>query len=92
MVTREGSGGNKAALDSTALTVATAAEPSPRRRQLWRHGRSARVSPRLARGLASLRDLWDGASWEPGHDWLTRVVPDKGGFWRPPPGDRQEPR
>jgi hypothetical protein len=39
-----------------------------------------------------LRDLWDGASWEPGHDWLTRVVPDKGGFWRPPPGDRQEPR
>jgi hypothetical protein len=81
-----------AALESTELTVATAAEPSPRRRQLWRHGRSARVSPRLARGLASLRDLWDGASWEPGHDWLTRVVPDKGGFWRPPPGDRQEPR
>ena len=81
-----------AALDSTELTVATAAEPSPRRRQLWRHGRSARVSPRLARGLASLRYRWDGASWEPGHDWLTRVVPDKGGFWRPPPGDRQEPR
>ena len=81
-----------AALDNTELTVATAAEPSPRRRQLGRHGRSARVSPRLARGLASLRDLWDGASWEPGHDWLTRVVPDIGGFWRPPPGDRQEPR
>jgi hypothetical protein len=69
-----------APLDSTVLTVATAAEPSPRRRQLARHGTSARVSPRLARGLASVRDLWDGASWEPGHDWLTRVVPDIGGM------------
>jgi hypothetical protein len=23
--------------------------------------------------LASARDLWNGHTWEPGHDWLTRV-------------------
>jgi hypothetical protein len=23
--------------------------------------------------LASARDLWNGDTWEPGHDWLTRV-------------------
>ena len=80
-----------AALDSAALPVPAAAESSRPRTRLER-GASARVSPWLARRLDSLRDLWDGASWEPGHDWLTRAVPDIGGFWRPPPADRHEPR
>ena len=33
--------------------------------------------------LAALRDFCEGASWEPGRDWLTRVND---------PGERQEPR
>jgi hypothetical protein len=33
--------------------------------------------------LASLRERWDGAAWQPGTDWLTRVHPA---------GERQEPR
>ena len=32
--------------------------------------------------LASARDLWDGSSFEPGDDWLTRVET----------GGRREPR
>jgi hypothetical protein len=32
--------------------------------------------------LASARDLWDGSSFEPGDDWLTRVES----------GERREPR
>ena len=79
-----------AALCSAALPVPAAAESSRPRTRL-EPGASAHVSSWLARRLDSLRDLW-GASWEPGHDWLTRAVPDMGGFWRPPPGDRQEPR
>jgi hypothetical protein len=65
-----------ASLDGAALTVPGAAESIPRRKRLQPHGASARVSSWLARRLASLRDLWDGSSWEPGHDWLTRVVRD----------------
>jgi hypothetical protein len=76
---------------SAALPGPAAAEAN-RPGTLLEPATSARISPWLARRLDSLRDLWDGASWEPGHDWLTRAVPDMGGFWRPPPGDRQEPR
>jgi hypothetical protein len=36
-----------------------------------------------ARVLAAFRHFCQGASWEPGRDWLTRVTD---------PGDRQEPR
>jgi hypothetical protein len=81
-----------AAFDSTASMVPTPAESSRRRGRLGRHETSARVSPRLARRLASPRDPWHGALWEPVHDWPTRVPHDIGGFWRPPPGDGQEPR
>jgi hypothetical protein len=42
-----------------------------------------RRSPRSARLLAALRERWDGATWQPGTDWLTRVHPS---------GERQEPR
>jgi hypothetical protein len=72
-----------AALDCAALPVPAAAESSRPRTRLER-GPSARVSSGLARRLDSLGYLWDGASWERGHDWMTRAVP--------PPGDRQEPR
>jgi hypothetical protein len=41
-----------------------------------------------ARGQINLEH--DGASWEPRPDWLTGALPDIGGYWRPPPGDRQE--
>jgi hypothetical protein len=27
--------------------------------------------------LASARDLWDGDSFDPGDDWLTRVEPNR---------------
>jgi hypothetical protein len=83
MTAGEQDGGDMALLDSPALPVPGAAESS---RPCTRPepGASARVSSWLARRLDSLRDLWDGASWEPGHDWLTRAVP--------PPGDRQDPR
>ena len=76
-----------AVLDSAALPVPAAAEADRGRTRLER-GASARVSPWLARRLDSLRDRWDGASWEPGHDRLTRAVPDMSGFRRPPPADR----
>jgi hypothetical protein len=33
--------------------------------------------------LKSIHDVWDGSSWEPGRDWLTRV--DQ-------PGEPQTPR
>lgn len=36
-----------------------------------------------ARLLAAFRNFQEGASWEPGRDWLTRVTE---------PGERQEPR
>jgi hypothetical protein len=36
-----------------------------------------------ARVLAAFRNFREGASWEPGRDWLTRVTD---------PGDRQQPR
>ena len=36
-----------------------------------------------ARLLAAFRNFREGASWEPGRDWLTRVTD---------PGERQEPR
>jgi hypothetical protein len=36
-----------------------------------------------ARLLEVLRDRWDGATWQRGRDWLTRVHP---------PGERQQPR
>jgi hypothetical protein len=79
-------------LDGVALPVPAAADANGRRTRLERRA-SARVSSWLGRRLDSLRDLWDGTSWEPGHDWLTRdAVPDIGGFWQPPPGDRREPR
>ena len=91
MTAGEQNGEDMAALDSAALPIPAAAESSRPRTRL-EPGASAHVSPWLTRRLDSLRDLWDGASWEPGHDWLTRAVPDIGGFWRPPPADRQEPR
>ena len=67
-----------APIDSTARIVSTAAEPVA-------HDGSRRVSVASALGrlLASWRDVWHGASWEPGHDWLTRVAD---------PAERQEPR
>lgn len=37
----------------------------------------------IVRLLRSIHDVWDGSSWEPGRDWLTRV--DQ-------PGERQAPR
>jgi hypothetical protein len=92
MTAGEQDGGDMALLDSPAVPVLGAAESSRPRTRLER-GASARVSSWLARRLDSLRDLWDGTSWEPGHDWLTRdAVPDIAGFWRPPPGGRREPR
>lgn len=36
-----------------------------------------------ARLLEAFRKFQEGASWEPGRDWLTRVTD---------PGERQEPR
>jgi hypothetical protein len=66
-----------------AMLESAAAAESSRPRTWLEPGASARVSSWLARRFDSLRDLWDGASWEPGHDWLTRVAPA--------PGDRQEP-
>jgi hypothetical protein len=33
--------------------------------------------------LGSIHDVWDGSSWEPGRDWLTRVES---------PGEPQAPR
>ena len=69
--------------------VAIAAELAPK---LERDRTSSHIAPRPGRLLAWLGDRHDGASWEPGHDWLTRAVPDIGGYWRPPPGDRQESR
>jgi hypothetical protein len=74
---------------SSPPPVAIAAELAPR---LERDHTSSRIAPRLGRLLGWLRDRDGGASWEPGHDWLTRAVPDIGGYWRPPPGDRQETR
>jgi hypothetical protein len=38
----------------------------------------------IVRLLGSIRDLWDGSSWEPGRDWLTRVEGAE--------GERQTPR
>ena len=38
----------------------------------------------IVRLLGSIRDLWDGSSWEPGRDWLTRVEGAD--------GERQTPR
>jgi hypothetical protein len=67
-----------------AVLDSAAAAESSRPRTRLEPGASARVSSWLARRFDLLRDLWDGASWEPGHDWLTRAVPA--------PGDRQEPR
>jgi hypothetical protein len=55
-------------------------------------GTSAQGSPRPA----SLRDLWDGASWERGgDDWLSRVASDNGALApaaRRPPGAQVTPR
>jgi glycerol-3-phosphate cytidylyltransferase-like family protein len=37
----------------------------------------------IVRLLRSIHDVWDGSSWEPGRDWLTRVQPQ---------GEPQAPR
>lgn len=72
-----------ASIDTTAPTVATAAASSPQRTPLERDGTPGRLSPPLVRRLTWLRNLWSGASRQPGRDRLTRVVA---------PGERQEPR
>jgi hypothetical protein len=56
-----------AAITSTAGAVSSAASPMRRR---WLPSAS-RTAGRL---LAAIRDFSEGASWEPGRDWLTRVT------------------
>jgi hypothetical protein len=68
-----------ASIDSSARMVSTAADPVARDGGL----RRVSVASALGRLLASWRDVWRGASWEPGDDWLTRVAD---------PAERQEPR
>jgi hypothetical protein len=64
-----------AAITNTAGSVRSVAQP--------RRGRRLANPPAIAaRLLAALRDFREGASWEPGRDWLTRVSD---------PGERQEP-
>jgi hypothetical protein len=65
-----------AATTSTAGPVPSAASPMRRR---WLPS-SIRTRGRL---LAAIRDLSEGASWEPGRDWLTRLTD---------PGGPQDPR
>jgi hypothetical protein len=65
-----------AAISSTAGPVRGVARPR-------RHRRPAHLTGTARRLLAALLDLCEGASWEPGRDWLTRVSD---------PGERQEPR
>jgi hypothetical protein len=62
---------------SVHTTTAPLARPMRRRFVMGARGRA------IERFLASIRDLWDGSSWEPGRDWLTRVQS---------PGERQAPR
>jgi hypothetical protein len=77
MATSEASGGEMAPFATTALAVPATAVPHRRRSR---------------RALAALRNLCDGVSRAPSNDWSARAVPDIAGFWRPPPGDRQEAR
>ena len=68
-----------ASIRSTTRMVSTAAEPVARDGGL----RRASIASALGRLLASSRDVLRGAAWEPGEDWLTRVMD---------PGARPEPR
>jgi hypothetical protein len=65
-----------AAITNTAAPVRGVAQPRRRRRP-------KNLTAIGARLLAALRDFREGASWEPGRDWLTRVSD---------PGEPQEPR
>ena len=65
-----------AAITKPAGSVRSVAQPRRRRR-------AANLTAIGERLLAALRDFHEGASWEPGRDWLTRVSD---------PGERQEPR
>lgn len=65
-----------AAITNTARPVQSVPQPKSRHRPKTLTAVGARL-------LAALRDFHEGASWEPGRDWLTRVSE---------PGDRQEPR
>ena len=62
-----------------AVHVTTAPLARPKRARLIL-GAARRATMRL---LKSIHDVWDGSSWEPGRDWLTRVQT---------PGERQVPR
>jgi hypothetical protein len=59
--------------------IAGIAGPIPKIANSKRH----LVASARARLLAAFRNFREGASWEPGRDWLTRVAD---------PGERQEPR
>jgi hypothetical protein len=59
--------------------IVSTAGPIPRIANSKRH-LVASVGARL---LGAFRNFREGASWEPGRDWLTRVAD---------PGERQEPR
>lgn len=59
--------------------ITTTAGPVPRVANPGRHT-PASAGARL---LAALRDFCEGASWEPGRDWLTHVTD---------PAERQGPR
>jgi hypothetical protein len=65
-----------AAISSTVGLVRGVARPR-------RHRRPAHLTGTGARLLAALRGFREGAPWEPGQDWLTRVSD---------PGERPEPR
>lgn len=59
--------------------IASTAAPIPRVAGSKRH----LLTSAGARLLAAFRNFQEGASWEPGRDWLTRVTD---------PGEPQEPR
>jgi hypothetical protein len=59
--------------------ITITAGPAPRVASSGRHT----LTSARARLLAAFRNFREGASWEPGRDWLTRVTD---------PAERQEPR
>lgn len=59
--------------------IASTAVPIPKVASSKRH----LLTSAGVRFLAAFRNFQEGASWEPGRDWLTRVTD---------PGERQEPR
>jgi hypothetical protein len=68
--TREGDGDMAVAQH---LQVGPRSETRVGERAVARRRLSSRIRVAVGEFLRSVHDVWDGSSWKPGHDWLTRV-------------------